>query len=49
MANLIENAQMLAQATRAAAQKLGLELFSAASPGLLGDRHQGARRAWIPA
>jgi aspartate aminotransferase-like enzyme len=33
MGNLIANAQMLAQATRAAAQKLGLELFAAASPG----------------
>jgi aspartate aminotransferase-like enzyme len=33
MGDLIKNAQMLAQATRAAAAKLGLELFSAASPG----------------
>jgi aspartate aminotransferase-like enzyme len=33
MANLIANAQMLAQATRAAAQSLGLELFSASAPG----------------
>ena len=33
MADLITNAQMLAQATRCAAVKLGLELFSAASPG----------------
>ncbi len=33
MANLIANAQMLAKATRAAAEALGLELFSAASPG----------------
>src|ERR1039457_2080144 len=33
MAKLIENAQMLAAATRAAAGKLGLELFSAGSPG----------------
>jgi aspartate aminotransferase-like enzyme len=33
MANLIANAQMLAGATRAAAQKLGLELFSPGSPG----------------
>jgi aspartate aminotransferase-like enzyme len=33
MANLIANAQMLAYATRAAACKLGLELFSPASPG----------------
>ena len=33
MANLIENAQMLAQATRAAAAALGLELFSPGSPG----------------
>jgi aspartate aminotransferase-like enzyme len=33
MANLVENAQLLAQATRAAVQKLGLELFSPASPG----------------
>jgi aspartate aminotransferase-like enzyme len=33
MANLIANAQMLAHATRAAAQRLGLELFSAGSPG----------------
>src|SRR5207248_2446195 len=33
MANLIENAQLLAKATRAAATALGLELFSAASPG----------------
>ena len=30
-------------------QQLGLELFSPASPGLLGDRRQSARRAWIPA
>jgi aspartate aminotransferase-like enzyme len=33
MAELIKNAQMLAYATRGAACKLGLELFSAASPG----------------
>jgi aspartate aminotransferase-like enzyme len=33
MANLIENAQLLAAATRAAVAKLGLELFSPASPG----------------
>jgi aspartate aminotransferase-like enzyme len=33
MANLIENAELLAQATRAAVEKLGLELFSASSPG----------------
>jgi aspartate aminotransferase-like enzyme len=33
MADLIGNAQLLAQATRAAAQKLGLELFSPCSPG----------------
>jgi aspartate aminotransferase-like enzyme len=33
MANLIENAQLLAQATRAAAESLGLELFAASSPG----------------
>ena len=33
MANLIANAQMLAKATRAAAQALGLDLFSASSPG----------------
>ena len=33
MANLIENAQMLARATRAAAKELGLELFAAKSPG----------------
>ena len=33
MGNLIGNAQMLAHATRTAAQKLGLELFAPASPG----------------
>jgi len=33
MAKLVENAQLLAAATRAAAQKLGLELFAAHSPG----------------
>jgi aspartate aminotransferase-like enzyme len=33
MAQLIENAQLLAKATRAAAQSLGLELFSPGSPG----------------
>src|SRR5262245_19421220 len=33
MAKLIENAQMLALATRAAVQKLGLELFAPQSPG----------------
>src|SRR5471032_138270 len=33
MEHLVTNAQMLAQATRAAAEKLGLELFAAASPG----------------
>jgi aspartate aminotransferase-like enzyme len=33
MANLIDNAQLLAKATRAAAQKLGLELFSPSCPG----------------
>ncbi len=33
MPHLIENAQLLAQATRAAAVALGLELFAASSPG----------------
>jgi aspartate aminotransferase-like enzyme len=33
MANLVANAQMLAHATRAAAQRLGLELFAPVSPG----------------
>ncbi|HWQ54883.1 MAG TPA: alanine--glyoxylate aminotransferase family protein [Bryobacteraceae bacterium] len=33
MANLVENAQLLARATRAAVGKLGLELFSPGSPG----------------
>ncbi len=33
MAQLIENAQLLAKATREAVQRLGLELFSPASPG----------------
>jgi aspartate aminotransferase-like enzyme len=33
MGHLVENAQLLAQATRAAMQKLGLELFAAGSPG----------------
>ncbi|MGA2271357.1 MAG: alanine--glyoxylate aminotransferase family protein [Bryobacteraceae bacterium] len=33
MPKLIENAQLLARATRAAVQKLGLELFAPASPG----------------
>ncbi|MBZ5726574.1 MAG: alanine--glyoxylate aminotransferase family protein [Acidobacteriia bacterium] len=33
MARLIENAQLLARATRAAAGKLGLELFAPGSPG----------------
>jgi aspartate aminotransferase-like enzyme len=33
MAHLIENAQLLAEATRAAMRALGLELFAAASPG----------------
>ncbi len=33
MAHLIENAQLLAQATRAAVTALGLELFAASSPG----------------
>ncbi len=33
MAKLVENAQLLAEATRAAAERLGLELFSASSPG----------------
>ncbi len=33
MPKLVENAQLLAEATRAAMQKLGLELFSAAAPG----------------
>ena len=33
MARLVENAQLLAEATRAAAAALGLQLFSAASPG----------------
>jgi aspartate aminotransferase-like enzyme len=33
MAKLVENAELLAKATRAAAAALGLELFSAASPG----------------
>ncbi|MFB3826077.1 MAG: alanine--glyoxylate aminotransferase family protein [Bryobacteraceae bacterium] len=33
MANLVENAQMLARATRAAVAKLGLELFAPGCPG----------------
>ena len=33
MAKLVENAQMLAQATRAAVSRLGLELFAPDSPG----------------
>jgi aspartate aminotransferase-like enzyme len=33
MAKLVENAQMLAAATRAAVQKLGLELFAPGAPG----------------
>jgi aspartate aminotransferase-like enzyme len=33
MARLVENAEMLAEATRAAVAALGLELFSAAAPG----------------
>src|SRR5437763_548002 len=33
MSKLVENAQLLAKATRAAAGKLGLELFAAESPG----------------
>ena len=33
MADLIENAQLLAKATRAAVEKLGLELFSPSCPG----------------
>ncbi|MGA3020251.1 MAG: aminotransferase class V-fold PLP-dependent enzyme, partial [Bryobacteraceae bacterium] len=33
MANLVRNAQLLAEATRAAVLKLGLELFSPGSPG----------------
>jgi aspartate aminotransferase-like enzyme len=33
MAHLIENAELLARATRAAVQKLGLELFAPQSPG----------------
>jgi aspartate aminotransferase-like enzyme len=33
MANLIKNAQLLAEATRAAVLKLGLELFAPGSPG----------------
>ena len=33
MANLVENAQLLAKATRAAVQELGLELFSPSCPG----------------
>lgn len=33
MGKLVENAQLLAQATRAAAKALGLELFAAGSPG----------------
>src|SRR6202007_2405719 len=33
MAHLVENAELLAKATRAAVPALGLELFSAGSPG----------------
>ncbi len=33
MANLVENAQMLAAATRAAVERMGLELFTSRSPG----------------
>jgi len=33
MANLVENAQLLAKATRAAVEELGLELFSPSCPG----------------
>ncbi len=49
MANLIENAQMLAHATRAAVGEARAGTVLAASPGFFGDRDQGARRAWIPA
>jgi len=33
MAQLVENAQMLAKATRAAVRAMGLELFAPSSPG----------------
>jgi aspartate aminotransferase-like enzyme len=33
MAHLVENAQLLAKATRTAAERLGLEVFAASSPG----------------
>jgi len=33
MANLVQNAELLAEATRVAVRKLGLELFSPGSPG----------------
>src|SRR5215467_2154378 len=33
MGKLVENAQLLAKATRAAAEKLGLDVFAASSPG----------------
>ena len=43
MANLIENAELLAKATRSAVKELGLELFSPNVAGLLGDRRASAQ------
>ena len=48
MAHLVQNAQMLAKATRAAAQELGLELFAANSPGSAVTSIR-APREWTPA
>ena len=49
MAKLIENAQLLAKATRAAADEARAGTVLAGIAGSLGHRRQGARRAWIPA
>ena len=49
MDKLIENAQLLARATREAAAGLGLELFAAAIAASVRDRDSRRRKAWIPA
>ena len=49
MDKLVANAQMLAQATRAAVTALGLELFVPQSPGAAVTAVKSPARAWIPA
>ena len=49
MDKLVDNAQQLARATRAACQALGLDLFAPGMSQRVRHRRESARRAWIRA